>query len=120
MNERIKQVRKSLGITQQAFAERIGMKQNSIALVESGKRNISGQALLSICREFQVNELWLRTGEGEMFMEMSEEDEIAAFVGSLLGSKSESFKKRFVAAISQLDEDDWIVLEKMAEKMKKD
>lgn len=67
MNTRIKKLRKALDLTQQVFAEKIGLKQNSIALIESGKRNISDQAVLSICREFNVNEEWLRTGSGEMF-----------------------------------------------------
>ena len=67
MNTRIKKLRKTLELTQQVFAEKIGLKQNSIALIESGKRNISDQAVLSICREFNVNEEWLRTGTGEIF-----------------------------------------------------
>ena len=67
MNDRIRKLRKSLDLTQKAFAERIGLKQNSIALIESGKRNISDQAILAICREFNANEEWLKTGEGEMF-----------------------------------------------------
>lgn len=67
MNERIKKLRRALELTQQVFAERIGLKQNSIALIESGKRNISQQAILSICREFGVNKIWLETGHGEMF-----------------------------------------------------
>lgn len=66
MNERIRKLRKTLDLTQTIFAERIGLKQNSIALIESGKRNISDQAILSICREFNVNEEWLRFGIGEM------------------------------------------------------
>lgn len=65
MNARIKQIRRELGLTQMEFAERIGLKQNSIALIESGKRNISDQAVLSICREYGINEEWLRTGHGE-------------------------------------------------------
>ena len=65
MNVRIKQIRHELGLTQTEFAERIGLKQNSIALIESGKRNISDQAVLSICREYGINEEWLRTGHGE-------------------------------------------------------
>lgn len=67
MNRRIKELRNSLCLTQQAFAERIGLRQNSIALVECGKRNLSSQAILSICREFNVNREWLETGEGEMW-----------------------------------------------------
>ena len=66
MNERIKKVRKALDLTQQEFAERIGMKRNSIALIEKG-RNTSDQTVFAICREFNVNEEWLRTGAGEMF-----------------------------------------------------
>ena len=66
LGERIKKVRKEFSLTQQNFGGRIGIKQNSVALIESGKRNVSDQAILSICREFSVNEEWLRTGEGEM------------------------------------------------------
>lgn len=66
LNERIKKVRKALDLTQREFAERIGMKQNSIALIEKG-RNTSDQTIFAICREFNVNEDWLRTGVGEMF-----------------------------------------------------
>ena len=66
LGERIKKVRRSLDLTQQEFADRIGMKRNSIAQVETG-RNTSEQTIFSICREFSVNEEWLRTGKGEMF-----------------------------------------------------
>lgn len=76
MNERIKKVRKSLDLTQREFAERIGMKQNSIALIESG-RNTSDQTIFAICREFGVNEEWLRYGTGEMF-EKEASDELEA------------------------------------------
>lgn len=74
MNERIKQIRRELGLTQAEFAERIGLKQNSIALIESGKRNISDQAVLSICREYGVNEEWLRTGDGDRFIPESNDE----------------------------------------------
>jgi len=84
LNTRIKKLRKELVLTQQAFAERIGLKQNSIALIESGKRNISTQAILSICREFNVNEKWLRTGSGEMFVYIPEEDMYSKAAASIL------------------------------------
>ena len=67
LGERIKKVRREVDLTQQKFCERIGFKQNSISLIESGKRNISDQAIKSICREFNVSDVWLRTGEGDMF-----------------------------------------------------
>lgn len=71
MYERIKQVRKSLGLTQQEFGSRIGIKKASISTIESGKSNPSAQTLLSICREFGVCEEWLRDGTGEMFQEQA-------------------------------------------------
>ena len=73
LGERIKKVRKELDLTQQKFADRVGVKQNTIALIESGKRNTSDQLLLSVCREFGVSETWLRTGAGEMFVPSPEE-----------------------------------------------
>lgn len=74
MNERMKKLRKALDITQQEFADKIGIKRNSYANYETG-RNIPIDAIIvSICREFNVNETWLRTGEGEMFIEIPEED----------------------------------------------
>ena len=67
MNERIKKARKALGLTQAEFASRIGSVQNTITGYETGRRVPSNQVLSLICREFNVNEDWLRTGEGEMF-----------------------------------------------------
>lgn len=66
LNERIKKLRKALDLTQQEFGRRIGMKQNTIALIEGGRKT-SEQTIFAICREFNVNEVWLRTGEGDMF-----------------------------------------------------
>ena len=68
LGERIKNLRKELDLTQQKLADRLGVKQNTIALIESGKRNTSDQLLFSVCREFNVSEEWLRNGEGEMFV----------------------------------------------------
>lgn len=67
IGDNIKQLRDSLGLTQQKFADRIGIKQATLSTAESGKSNLSRQALLSISREFGVRLEWLETGEGEMF-----------------------------------------------------
>lgn len=67
MNERIKALRKALGITQQAFADRLGIRQNTIAKYETGRGNPTTAVVSLICREFSVNETWLRTGAGDMF-----------------------------------------------------
>ena len=68
MNDRIKAIRKALHMNQKSFGGQIGLKDSSVSMLESGKNNPSEQTILSICREFSVNEHWLRTGEGEMFL----------------------------------------------------
>lgn len=72
MNQRLKKLRKSLDITQQEFADRLGIKRNTVATYESGKSNPSDSAVMLICREFNVNEEWLRTGNGDIFIEKSD------------------------------------------------
>ncbi len=67
MNARIKKLRKELDLTQQEFADRLGIKRNTVATYETGKSNPSDAAVILICREFNVSESWLRTGNGEMF-----------------------------------------------------
>ena len=67
MSERIKRIRKMLDLTQQEFADRIGIKRNTIANYESGRNEPVDSVISLICREYGVNEAWLRTGEGEMF-----------------------------------------------------
>lgn len=84
MNERIKELRKALGLNQTEFGEKIGIKQGSVAGYESGVRTPLDSVILSMCREFNVNEKWLRTGEGEMFLPVPEEDEVASYVADLL------------------------------------
>lgn len=68
IGERIKTLRKALGLSQTDFAARIGTVQNTITGYETGRREPSNQVLTLICREFRVSEDWLRTGEGEMFV----------------------------------------------------
>lgn len=111
MNERLKKLRKELDMTQQEFADRIGIKRNSLANYETGRNTPIDAIIVSICREFNVNENWLRTGEGEMFVEMSYDDEIAQFVGQVMGEEDDSFKKRLISGLTALDDNGWKVLE---------
>ena len=75
METRIKQIRKSENLTQKAFADRLGLKQNTIATYEMGRTEPSDRTIADICREFNVNEEWLRTGKGEMFLRLDEDAE---------------------------------------------
>lgn len=84
LHDRIKLLRKKLGLTQEKFGEKIGLKKNSISQIENGVNSLTEQLLLSICREFNVNEEWLRNGTGEIFNPIPEEDEVALYVGELL------------------------------------
>lgn len=65
--ERVKEIRKSLGFTLDKFGERIGLKKSALSLIENGKNVLTDGNILSICREYNVNEKWLRDGEGSMF-----------------------------------------------------
>ena len=77
MNNRIKLVRKNEGLTLEKFGERLGITAPSCSNIEKGKTNPSDQTIRSICREFNVSEHWLRTGEGEMYNAVDEDEEIS-------------------------------------------
>ncbi len=84
MNERIKELRKKLKLTQQEFADAVKVKRNTVATYEMGRSVPSDAAIALICKTFNVNEEWLRVGAGDMFLELPEEDEEAAYVSELL------------------------------------
>lgn len=114
MKDRMKELRVNLGLTQKEFADRIGVKQSTIATYEIGRNNPSDTVIALICREFGVDEIWLRTGTGEMFCPASREEEIAAFVGDVLHDEPGSFRNGLVSALAALTTEDWKVLEKLA------
>lgn len=119
MNERLKRLRKELDITQQEFADKLGTARNNIAGYETGKRQPSDAVISLICKtdfpKGRVNETWLRTGEGEMFIEASRDEQIAAFVGGILKDEEDTIKKKFISMLAALDESDWESLQKMVE-----
>ena len=90
INTRIKKLRKSLDLTQQKFSERIGSTQNVVANYETGRRNPSNSVINNICKTFNVNEEWLRTGEGEMFIKVSRDKRISDFIDNALSQESSS------------------------------
>ena len=117
MNERIKELRKALGLTQQKFADKIGVKQNTVAQYEIGRNQPIDTVIALICREFNVNEDWLRYGEGEMFRQQSRNDELTAFMGDLLKNETPDSRARLVSVLARLDTEEWRLLEKMALKL---
>ena len=119
MNERIKELRKTLGLSQEAFAERLGLKGSAVSLVECGRRNVTTQNINAICREFGVNEEWLRTGSGDMFEEVSRAEKAAQIVGAALGSGDEFILNTFIA-LGQLSPAEWELIKKFVDKIKGD
>lgn len=117
MKDRLKKLRKELDLTQQAFADKIGMKQNTIAQYEMGRTTPSDAIIFSICREFGVNEKWLRSGEGEMFEELTNQQEILKYTALLLKDKDSAVAdaiQTLIVTYEQLDDTSKAVLEKIA------
>lgn len=119
MNSRLKKLRKTLKLTQTEFGERIGVKGNTITGYENGTRTPSDAIVKAICREFGVNELWLRYGEegGEMYQQKSREEELGALLKSVLADRPEAFRSRLLTALLRFDPDgaEWQVLERIYE-----
>lgn len=113
MNERIKQIRIKLGLSQDEFGRRLGVTRGAITNIELNKVDPKPLFVDLICREFGVNEIWLRTGEGEMFDPVTPDEELADFFGNILAGEPD-FKRRFIYALSRLSSEQWEMLEKVA------
>ena len=120
MNDRIKEIRNHFGLTQQEFADKIKVKRNTVATYEMGRSTPSDSAIALICKEFNVNEAWLRTGEGEMLKKRTRNQELAAFVNDVMEDVNDSFKQRFILALSKLNESDWETLKKITDELSKE
>ena len=108
MNERLKILRKYLHLTQQEFADNIGISRGNIAAYEVSKNAPSNAVLSLISKTFDVNENWLRTGEGEMFLEIGRDEEITAWAAKITrGDYSNKFVPEFAHLLTQLNEKDW-------------
>lgn len=119
MKNRLKEIRSNCNLTQQAFADRLQIARNNIAGYETGKRSPSDAVVSLICREFNVNENWLRTGNGEMYVSLNRQQEIAKLSADLFKTEKESFKSRLIMALAELDDDEWRMLESIAKKIAK-
>ena len=111
MNERIRELREFLGKSQEDFAQSLELSRNYISLVENGQRNMSSHTIKVLWTLYDVNENWLRTGEGMMFVEKTEDEEISEMLADIQLSGSSSFKHRLAVALARLDDDGWKWLE---------
>lgn len=115
MTDRLKQVRKAAKLNQEEFGARIGVTNSAVSYWEKGVRNIPDTAILSICREFNVSETWLRTGEGEMFAPLSREAELGRLIGRLAKDRDETFRTTLLTALLRIPPESplWTDLEQL-------
>lgn len=102
-NERIKEVRKSLGLTLDKFGERIGLKKSAVSLIENGKNSVTDANIKAICREFGVDYIWLTTGDGEMFVET--DYDFIERIDRIMAGEDDARKNLFKFMLELSDED---------------
>ena len=112
MKDRIKALRERLGKSQDEFGKDLGLTRNYISLIENGQRNLSDQSIKVLCSLYDVNEKWLRTGNGEMFIPKTKNEQIDEMLIDVLKCEDSDFKKRLITALSKLDDTGWNALEK--------
>lgn len=114
MKDRIKALRKELRLNQTAFGEKIGIKQGTVAGYENGSRQPIDAVISAICREWNVSEKWLREGTGDMFVSADRRQQLHAWADRVLADSPESFRYRFVNALSRLPDEWWSLTEQAA------
>lgn len=113
MKDRFKELRKELNVTQQEFADKLKISRNFVAQIEMGSKVPSDRTIDDVCREFNVNEEWLRTGNGDMFVPGIKNKQISAMLADVMKSGEDSFRHRLVSALARLDDEGWDNLEKL-------
>lgn len=112
-NERVKEIRKTLGLTLEKFGERIGVTRGSMSNIENENRNLTEQMTKSICREFSVDYMWLTTGEGEMFIDT--DDDFIERIDRIMAGEDEARKNLFKFML-ELSDDDIAALDRLMKK----
>lgn len=112
--ERVKEIRKTLGLTLEKFGEKIGLKKNSVSQIENGKNGLTDANVKAICREFNVDYIWLTTGEGEMFVD--NDDDILEIIDRIMVGENE-FHKNLFKTFARLDESELLALESIIKKV---
>ena len=112
INERVAEIVKASGKTKTAFAESLGVSQQYISKLEKTGAP-SDRTIRDICEKYNVNEFWLRTGEGEMFRQKTRAQEIADFAASLYENPT-SFQAKLVTVLAKLEPEQWVLLEEKA------
>lgn len=120
INDRIKMLRESSGLTQEAFGAKIGLSRSEVKNIEYKKTLPKETKIPLIVEKFGVNEKWLRDGEGDMLTPKSRNEELASFMSTVITDEDDSFRRRFIEMLSKLSAEEWALLAKMAKKMEDD
>lgn len=110
MDERLKQLRKELGLTQQEFSDKIGIKRNTFAQYENGRNEPIDAVVRLICSTYNVNEEWLRTGAGTMFVSKNTNMRVQAWIEKVLAGRPEDIRYRAVSLLADMPEEWWDIL----------
>lgn len=102
-NERVKEVRKTLGLTLEKFGDRLGIKKAAVSKIEKGENSLTDANIKAICREFSVDYMWLTTGEGEMFVET--DDDFFERIDRIMAGENET-RKNMVKMLLYASDDD--------------
>lgn len=118
IGKRVRKIRLQKGISQEQFGELIGIKKAAVSKIENGDNSLSRSNLISIYKQFNINEEWLLYGKGEMFIPESRENEIRAFFENALSSDTDLAKiqRKFINTLISLDKEEWIVLDRFMKK----
>lgn len=108
---RISALLSALGMKQTVFAERLNLSQSYVSCLVSGRNAPSDRTILDICDKFNVNEEWLRTGQGEMFRQISRDEEIMEFMGDVMSGTPSDFRRRFISVLARMTPEEWAILE---------
>lgn len=120
MNERLQRIREMTGLSLRSFAARLGMSGGSISLLENGKRQLTSAFINAVCKEFKVNENWLRTGEGEMLMPQSRADRLAEVTAALYNDDDDGFRLRLIELIAGMSAEQIQQLQEVCKKLTED
>lgn len=116
MNTRIQQIRKTAKMTQDEFADKIGLSKNFVWMIEKGERTPSERTIKDICREFKVNYDWLVNGTGDMFQD--DDSDAQAIVDSVMTGDND-FAKKTLVKFARLSEEHWRQLQEILEELEK-
>lgn len=114
--ERLREVRTALGLTLEKFGASLNVTKVAISNIENGNRTLTDRMCADVCRVYNVDEMWLRTGEGEMFRRLTRRQQIARFAGEVAGDDPDSFRSLFVSVLAELGPEEWEVLHGIAQK----